>query len=62
MLNSAGAALKPKVVCIGEPADRGAGHLDFGFFAAARQHRGRPREAQAPERGVVAVKPPEDDT
>ena len=61
LLNAVGAALKPKVVCIGELADQGAGHPDFGFFAAAQLRRGRPREAQAPERGVVEVKPPEDD-
>ncbi len=61
LLNAAGAALKPRVVCIGELADHGAGHPDFGFFAAAQLRRGRPREAQAPERGVVEVKPPEND-
>ena len=61
LLNAVGAALKPKVFCIAELADRGAGHPDFGLFAAKQVQRGRPREGQAPERGVVEVKAAEDD-
>ena len=61
LLNAVGAALRPKVFCIGELADQGAGHPDFGLFAANQVQKGRPRKGQAPERGVVEVKPVEDD-
>ena len=61
LLNAIGAALKPKVFCVQELADQGAGHPDFGLYAARQVQRGRPREGQAPERGVVEVKPVGDD-
>ena len=51
LLNAVGAALKPKVFCVGELADQGAGHPDFGLYAAKQVQRGRPREGQTPERG-----------
>ena len=54
LLNAVGATLKPKVFCVGELADQGAGHPDFGLYTAKQVQRGRPREGQAPERGVVA--------
>ena len=64
LLNAIGATLKPKVVCIGELADSGAGHPDFGLFAAkqlqTRRSRDRPHQ-QLPERGVVELKPLSDD-
>ena len=64
LLNAVGATLKPKVVCIGELADSGAGHPDFGLFAArqlqTRRSRDRPHQ-QLPERGVVELKPLADD-
>ncbi len=61
LLNAVGASLKPKVFCIGELADQGAGHPDFGLYAAKQVQRGRPREGQMPERGVVEVKSADDD-
>ena len=61
LLNAVGATLKPKVFCVGELADQGAGHPDFGFYAAKQLQKGRPREGQAPERGVVEVKSAGDD-
>ena len=61
LLNAVGAALKPKVFCVGELADQGAGHPDFGLYAARQVQRGRSREGQAPERGVVEVKAADDD-
>ena len=61
LLNSVGAALKPKVFCVGELADQGAGHPDFGLYAASQVQKGRPREGQMPERGVVEVKAADDD-
>ena len=61
LLDAVGASLKPKVFCVGELADQGAGHPDFGLFAAKQLQRGRPREGQIPERGVVEVKAADDD-
>ena len=34
LLNAIGATLTPKVFCVGELADQGAGHPDFGLYAA----------------------------
>ena len=61
LLNAIGATLKPKVFCVGELADQGAGHPDFGLYAAKQVQKGRPRQGQTPERGVVEVKPAADD-
>ena len=61
LLNAIGGALKPKVFCVGEIADQGAGHPDFGLYSARQVQRGRPREGQTPERGVVEVKSAGDD-
>ena len=60
LLNAVGAALKPKVFCVGELADQGAGHPDFGLYTTRQVQRGRPRKGQLPERGVVEVKPVDD--
>ena len=61
LLNAVGAALKPKVTCVTELADHGAGHPDLGLYTARQTQKGRPREGQLPERGVVEVKPAGDD-
>ena len=61
LLNAVGAALKPKVFCVGELADQGVGHPDFGLYAAKQLQKGLPRQGQVPERGVVEVKPVGDD-
>ena len=61
LLNAIGATLRPKVFCVGELADQGAGHPDFGLYAAKQVQRGRPREGQVPERGVVEVKSSHED-
>ena len=53
--------LNPKVFCVGELADQGAGHPDFGLYAAKQVQKGRPRDGQMPERGVVEVKSVGDD-
>ena len=47
--------------CVGELAEQGAGHPDFGLYAAKQLQRGKPRDGQLPECGVVEVKPPDDD-
>ena len=61
LLNAIGVTLRPKVFCVGELADQGAGHPDFGLYAAMQVQRGRPREGQVPERGVVEVKSSHED-
>ena len=61
LLNAVGGALRPRVFCVGELAEQGAGHPDFGLYAAGQVQRGRPREGQLPECGVVEVKPADDD-
>ena len=61
LLNAVGATLKPKVFCVSELADHGAGHPDLGLYAARQVQRGRVREGQIPERGVIEVKSADDD-
>ena len=62
LLNEIGGGLKPKVFCVGELADQGAGHPDFGLYAAKQVQRGgQPKDDQLPEHGVVEVKALEDD-
>ena len=61
LLTAVGATLRPKVFCVQELADQGAGHPDFGLYAAKQVQKGAPREGQTPERGVVEVKSPADD-
>ena len=61
LLNAVGSTLKPKVFCVSELAQQGAGHPDIGLYAAKQMQRGRQREGQLPEGGVVEVKPVGDD-
>ena len=61
LLNAVGSALSPKVFCVGELADQGAGHPDFGLYTRRQVQKGKPRPGQIPERGVVEVKPAVDD-
>ncbi len=63
LFDAVGATLKPKVFCVGELADQGAGHPDFGLYTAKQvpRGRGRPLAGQTPERGVVEVKAADDD-
>ena len=60
LLNAVGATLRPRVFCVVELADQGAGHPDLGLYAAGQVQRGKPRKGQSPERGVMEVKPPDD--
>ena len=62
LLNAVGTTLKPKVFCVSELADQGSGHPDFGLYAAKQVQKGQPRKGQIPERGVVEVKSPDEDT
>ena len=61
LLNAVGSMLKPKVFCVSELAEQGAGHPDLGLYAAKQMQRGRQRDGQLPEGGVVEVKPVGDD-
>ncbi len=61
LLNAVGGALRPKVFCISELAHQGAGHPDFGLYAAKQVQKGKPQEGQLPECGVVEVKSAGDD-
>ena len=60
LLNAVGATLKPKVFCVVELADQGAGHPDIGLYSAKQLQKGGPKEGQTPEHGVVEVKSAED--
>ena len=61
ILTAVGRTLKPKVFCVQELADQGAGHPDFGLYDAKQVQKGTPRKGQMPERGVIEVKSPSDD-
>ncbi len=61
LLNAVGGTLKPRVFCVQELADQGAGHPDFGLYSTRQVQKGRPKAGQKPERGVVEVKPVVDD-
>ena len=41
LLNAVGDTLKPKVHCVSDMADQGAGHPDFGLYTAKQAQRGR---------------------
>lgn len=62
LLNAIGQDLKPKVICLSDLGDAGAGHPDFGLFAANQVQKGEPRKGQAPERGVIEMKGVADET
>ena len=42
-LGSVGQGLKPKVFCVLEGADQGAGHPDYALYTAKQGQKGRPR-------------------
>ena len=61
LLNAVGSSLRPQVFCVGELADQGVGHPDFGLYTRQQVQKGKPSKGQIPERGVVEVKPAGDD-
>ena len=63
LLNEVGRHLKPKVRCVINPANRGAGIPDGGFFVASQFQKGaaEPLAGQLPARGALEVKPVETD-
>ena len=61
LLNAVGGSLRPRVYCVSQLAQQGAGHPDFGLYAARQVSKGQPKQGQTPEGGVVEVKPAGDD-
>ncbi|MFH0982664.1 MAG: type ISP restriction/modification enzyme [Planctomycetota bacterium] len=64
LLNEVGKTLKPKVRCVLQLANRGAGNPDGGLFIANQfQKSGEadPMPGQLPERGIIEVKPTSND-
>ena len=61
LLDAVGGTLRPRVFCVSQLAQQGAGHPDFGLYTARQVQRGQPKQGQTPERGVVEVKPAGDD-
>ena len=52
LLNAVGGSLRPKVYCVSQLAQQGAGHPDFGLYAAKQVSKGQPKQGQLPEGGV----------
>ena len=67
LINAVGDTLKPKVHCVSDMADQGAGHPDFGLYVKRKSSGSsskagmKPSDGDLPERGVVEVKPFGDD-
>ena len=61
LLNAVGGTLRPKVFCVQDLANQGAGHPDFGLYTTRQVQKGTPKLGQKPERGVIEVKPVADD-
>ena len=61
LLNAVGGSLRPRVHCVSQLAQQGAGHPDFGLYAARQVSKGQPKQGQVPEGGVIEVKPASDD-
>lgn len=65
LLNEIGKSLKPRVRCISQMADSGAGSPDFGLYTANQFQKstsGDPIDGVLPERGVIEVKSVKDDS
>ena len=65
LLNEVGKKLKPRVRCVPQLANVGAGEPDFGLYTANQFQRAKdtePLPGQLPERGVVEVKGWKDDS
>ena len=58
LLNAVGETLKPRVVFVAHPGNRGAGLPDGGLFPVANRRQTAPLPNQRPERGAVEIKPP----
>ncbi len=58
LLNAVGETLKPRVVFVAHPGNRGAGLPDGALFPVANRRQAAPLPNQRPERGAVEIKPP----
>jgi len=56
-----GSILTPKVYCVADLTNLGAGHPDFGLFTHQQLDDSEIRKGQIPERGVIELKPIDDD-
>jgi SAM-dependent methyltransferase len=61
LLDAIGEQLKPKVLCLADLSNTGAGQPDFGLYVANQVQKGEPRKGQAPERGVIEMKSVKED-
>ncbi|HEV2424423.1 MAG TPA: DNA methyltransferase [Terriglobia bacterium] len=64
LFNELGKKLKPRVKCLLQLANRGAGKPDGGLFSTEqfeKSHDLEPIQGQAPARGAIEVKPTKDD-
>ena len=61
LLNAVSGSLRPRVHCVSQLAQQGAGHPDFGLYGARQVSKGQPKQGQLPEGGVVEVKAASDD-
>ena len=55
--NAVGGLLRPKVFCVQDLANQGAGRPDFGLYTTQQVQKGKPKSGQKPERGAIEVKP-----
>ncbi len=58
LLNSVGGTLKPRVVFVAHPGNRGGNLPDGGLFPVPNRRQTEPSPGQRPERGAVEIKPP----
>src|SRR5579884_2004032 len=56
LFNEVGKTLKPRVRCILNPANKGAGIPDGGLYTADQFQRDDPQPGQTPARGVIEAK------
>jgi hypothetical protein len=61
LLDAIGGQLKPKVLCLSDLSNTGAGQPDFGLYVANQVQKGEPKKGQAPERGVIEMKSVKED-
>ncbi len=61
LLDAVGGVLKPLVLSVSQLAEQGVGHPDFGLYTKHQLQKGKPKQGQVPERGVVEVKAASDD-
>ena len=58
LLNAVGSALRPQVFCVGELAEQGAGHPDFGLYARRQVQKGKPSKGRSPNAALWRSSPP----